>query len=515
MEIKAVMGIILAVVLASMLATATNLAFGAGQTNGWWDANWKYRVPIMITENSGFDLTDYQILVTIDTASLIAQGKMRSDCGDVRFTDSDDNEIPYWIESGINSANTKIWIKVPSIPAGGTETIYMYYGNPDAISTSNGDATFEFFDDFNAGLGKWTNFGSPSPITFQSAEFHDGWGYSTNGDSWYPSGSYSNMLVEVADGKTVEVRLKVADGWSDWDYLGIGMGSLQTGYDDRTTLAETFFMIHASGAQYPDGLEDVIAYHNPWWDHPHSLAAYIEPNDFAWHRYTIKYDPLTTNATYYQNGIFKVSNSSGPMPYGSLPIVICGRDVSDTNFLDYVFARKYASLEPTITIGLEESFPPAVLVKLSGEHDYLFMERVKIRLAALVRDAYTMEPVSNANVTVDIYDPDGNLWISSEMEEKLEGTGIYEWESDETILELMAHRYEDRLKKGIYLVHVQASYRGGPVASDILMFHIDPPTEKPTSIPIHYYAVAITIVLCAIGLIMLRRRIYSQFRKAV
>ncbi|MEM5832485.1 MAG: hypothetical protein QXT38_04240, partial [Candidatus Aenigmatarchaeota archaeon] len=46
---------------------------------------WMYRRPITIS-NSGSALTDYQVLVTLDTASLISSGKMRSDCGDIRFT---------------------------------------------------------------------------------------------------------------------------------------------------------------------------------------------------------------------------------------------------------------------------------------------------------------------------------------------------------------------------------------------------------------------------------------------
>jgi len=118
---------------------------------------WSYRKPITIS-NSGPALTDYQVLVTLDTASLINAGKMRSDCGDIRFTDSDGTTLlSYWIESGINTANTRIWVKVPSIPGSATKTIYVYYGNPNATSASNGDETFLFFDDFSAGnLNKWT-----------------------------------------------------------------------------------------------------------------------------------------------------------------------------------------------------------------------------------------------------------------------------------------------------------------------------------------------------------------------
>lgn len=114
-------------------------------------------------------------------------------------------------------------------------------------------------------------------------------------------------------------------------------------------------------------------------------------------------------------------------------------------------------------------------VKLSGEFDYLFMENVKIRVATLVTDAETMEPISNADVTMEIYDPDGELWVSANMVERLPARGIYEWKSAKTIRQLMSHR---QLRKGIYLVHVQASYYGGPTATDILEFHIDPPQEQ-------------------------------------
>jgi hypothetical protein len=97
------------------------------------------------------DLNDYQILITIDTASLISQGKLKNDCSDIRFLDSDDKTLlNYWIESDCNTTNTKIWVKVPFIPSLTTKTIYVYYGNPSATSLSNGDNTFIFFDDFES-----------------------------------------------------------------------------------------------------------------------------------------------------------------------------------------------------------------------------------------------------------------------------------------------------------------------------------------------------------------------------
>ncbi|MFZ8800840.1 MAG: DUF2341 domain-containing protein, partial [Candidatus Nanopusillus sp.] len=123
---------------------------------------WQYyrQITINNTQNPN-NLIDYQILVTLDTRTLISQGKMRSDCGDIRFTDSDRTTLlNYWVESGTcNTSNTHIWVKVPLIPGNSNKTIYLWYGNPNAISLSNGDLVFEFFDDFNGNTldtSKWT-----------------------------------------------------------------------------------------------------------------------------------------------------------------------------------------------------------------------------------------------------------------------------------------------------------------------------------------------------------------------
>ncbi|MEM5816122.1 MAG: DUF2341 domain-containing protein, partial [Candidatus Aenigmatarchaeota archaeon] len=122
-----------------------------------WLSGWQYRIPITITERSKNTLTDYQVLVTINTQNLISQGKMRSDCGDIRFTDSDGKTLlNYWIESGCNSANTRIWVKVPNIPANSQKIIYLYYGNSQTTSASNATSTLVIYEDWSSGtLNGW------------------------------------------------------------------------------------------------------------------------------------------------------------------------------------------------------------------------------------------------------------------------------------------------------------------------------------------------------------------------
>jgi hypothetical protein len=119
-------------------------------------AGYTYRKPVSIT-NANSALSDYQVQLNLDTASLITGGKMKSDCGDMRFSADGATQLSYWIESGCNTANTIVWVKIPSLASGNT-TIYLYYGNPSMVSASNGNATFRLFDDFNDGslnTSKW------------------------------------------------------------------------------------------------------------------------------------------------------------------------------------------------------------------------------------------------------------------------------------------------------------------------------------------------------------------------
>ncbi|MFQ6086526.1 MAG: hypothetical protein ACE5OV_00735 [Candidatus Bathyarchaeia archaeon] len=143
----------------------------------------------------------------------------------------------------------------------------------------------------------------------------------------------------------------------------------------------------------------------------------------------------------------------------------------------------------------------ALSVKLTGELDYLYRERVKIRLAVLVTDPNTKEPVSGADVTVDIYDLEGDLLVSADMVERLPGTGIYEWESSDTIKAL-------RLEKGVYLVHAYASFPSGPTASDIVEFHIDPPAESGALTTL---MVCGAVVLVAVATLLSLRKIIDQW----
>jgi hypothetical protein len=170
-------------------------------TYAWYDPSWQYRKVVNIS-NSGSSLTDYQVNVAADTSSLISAGRMKADCSDIRFVDSDDvTVLSYWIESGCNSTATIMWVKVPSIPTG-NKTIYMYYGNPAATTASNGNTTFPFFDDFPGSAYDTAKWNAPScgsiSVSNSVASF-----LSTGGTNCYWS-SISTF------GQNYSVRMRVA-----------------------------------------------------------------------------------------------------------------------------------------------------------------------------------------------------------------------------------------------------------------------------------------------------------------
>ena len=128
---------------------------GSWNTVDWWNSSWLYREGVVVTGNSGAALSGFQVELNVPFVA----SKMKSDFSDLRFVGSDQvTSLPYWIESYTASSSALVWVKVPTIPASGTTTIYMYYGNPSAVNAGNGTATMEFFDDFSGNslnTAKW------------------------------------------------------------------------------------------------------------------------------------------------------------------------------------------------------------------------------------------------------------------------------------------------------------------------------------------------------------------------
>lgn len=99
-----------------------------------------------VSLNTPTTLANYQVKITLTTAIMgNPYTNVNSTGSDLRFYDNSNNNCPYWIETFSNIGTSIIWVKIVT---SGSSTIQMYYGNPTAIAVSNGNTTFDFFDDF-------------------------------------------------------------------------------------------------------------------------------------------------------------------------------------------------------------------------------------------------------------------------------------------------------------------------------------------------------------------------------
>ncbi|MBI4323407.1 MAG: DUF2341 domain-containing protein [Candidatus Omnitrophica bacterium] len=127
-------------------------SFGDPRLSGF-----RYRKPIAINGSAAGTLFGYQLALAIgesaETAAYDAhcEGRLRSDFADIRITTADGQTVlPHYLETIVGGTPARlamVWVKIPQLPPEGL-TLYLYYGNPTAPDLSDGQAVFEFFDDF-------------------------------------------------------------------------------------------------------------------------------------------------------------------------------------------------------------------------------------------------------------------------------------------------------------------------------------------------------------------------------
>lgn len=128
----------------------TGCALGA--TDNVWNPStsensWNCSQEIVVTENAGKTLQGYPVPVSLNSSNFNFS-EAKSDGSDIRFS-SGDRTLNYWIETwDPENEEALIWVRLPSLPANKTGKILMRYGNPDAEAMSNGEKTFDFFDNF-------------------------------------------------------------------------------------------------------------------------------------------------------------------------------------------------------------------------------------------------------------------------------------------------------------------------------------------------------------------------------
>jgi len=372
---------------------AVKLGGSPSQINWTYETQWLYKREITISGSTS-DLTDYQVSLTLDTQSLISQGKMRSDCGDIRFGDTTGKVLNYWIEPNTcNTTSTKIWVKIPSIPTSGT-TIYLYYGNSSVSSQSNAQSTFIRIID--GVVGSW-HFDEGSGTT----------AYDTSGND--NDGSLTNMDPDTdwVDGKFGKALS--FDGTDDYIDCG-NPSSLDLSGKSKTVECWVNLDTYNSASYYHRLVSQAVDANNGYqlisgdeWDLAGKTFAFVvekEGSRYAariktkkelntWYHVVGTFDNDTNTPHIYVNGVLDDESYESEAATGGVAGFNIGRRVSGNSYLDglidevriynsaltaeeisdlynnygyttenypgRVLVRKYASPEPTATVGDEQS----------------------------------------------------------------------------------------------------------------------------------------------------------------
>ncbi|MDA3958623.1 DUF2341 domain-containing protein [Oceanispirochaeta sp.] len=132
---------------------------------------WRNRKKLTINHASSTEtLSDFPIMVVLNS-SRINYGQLKTDGSDLAFFSSDLlSEYAYEIDDTWNSGGeTILWVKIPSLPAGGSTGIWMYYGND--TETGLLDSSQVWNSDYQA---VW-HLNAPSPqYTDSSGKGHHG-----------------------------------------------------------------------------------------------------------------------------------------------------------------------------------------------------------------------------------------------------------------------------------------------------------------------------------------------------
>ncbi|NVN98889.1 MAG: DUF2341 domain-containing protein [Geobacteraceae bacterium] len=282
---------------------------------------WTKRVPLTMTNGQA----NFQTKITVSYAS-----GMNSNFSDLRIVDVTANrELPYWLESATSGVSAVIWFK-PLNPA---NSLYLYFGNASATASSvSGSQIFDFFDDFNGTTlsSQWS-----SSVT-GAATLTVGSGLA-NLDATANSskGNYLSMsaVSPPAQPYRLEARVSVSSAYLGQNLIRIrGLGGIgDTGiFDVGSNKLQAYFNSAASNQQVP-------------------------ADTFVRWRAAMTGDSNNSWSVFKEDGSPIYSNSYTGTPYG---ISFMAGDSGGGNgkfSIDWIYARKYATVEPVVTPGTVET----------------------------------------------------------------------------------------------------------------------------------------------------------------
>lgn len=299
----------------------------------WWDNSWTRKVKIEVNTTEGY-VANRSVLIRVPFDS-----DMQTDMDDIRFLNESENaEMGYWKYNNtcVDSTYCDFWVLFPqNWSAAENQTIYAYYGNAGASTTSDITKAFWFADDFTT-------------IDYASK-------WKTNGYSLYNVTTYNGMSVFVANG-TGSSNLE----FQSFPYFANGYilelrttGTPGSGFDLYASFTEnTNYSLTGNDLGEMGSAAGFMLTRLNDAASPASTAIAGE-----WMRIEAKI-PVTGNALANisnDNRVQNVSKVGAPARRGGYLGILNWNNAAYRLYIDWVYYRKYVSVEPTYVFGTEES----------------------------------------------------------------------------------------------------------------------------------------------------------------
>ncbi|MBN2014479.1 MAG: DUF2341 domain-containing protein [Candidatus Altiarchaeota archaeon] len=355
--------------------------------------SWDYRQPISFLNTAG-NQTDYQVKINLNSSNVGSNWNWTNNGDDIRFTyynSSSDTEglIPYWIESWNSTTNiTLIWVNVPFMENNTNTTIYMYYGNPSAVSMNDGNATFVFFDDFaDDDILDWGKGGDTSTI------------------------SVSGGVVTINDPSSVT---SITHSFNALSSVRL-RGSFKTniGWVSLSTSGDCYAVGYCSGGGCDGGPNTINYYGSDLFYHlvgpaPYNIFHTVEIRDAT---------PNVQNTADYSVDLTEVTNKDQASLTASVNQVrFQASNLNDpTAYLDWILIAKYGSPEPVASLGSEENQTPVIQVTADGVSYIRFksndvVENTEYTKNKTIKIDYTPPNITIVNPTNNTNLSDGISW---------------------------------------------------------------------------------------------------------
>lgn len=305
---------------------------------------------ITITENSGENLTGYQVPIYLNSSNFNFS-QANEDGSDLRFS-SGGRSLNYWIETWDPEAEKAlIWVRIPFLPANSNITLLMKCGNSAATAVSNGEETFDFFDDFEEDK-------------FQSLLWR--------------SESAGGGLVEVENGicKVSAPKVHAYDSSMIYSKAGFDINSMfvvkrmkvTTGKDERGPLLRQGFIDQISSKKNEIQLETEFANETRVrWETSYRKERYnsfdltnVRVPEGEWYTSGIAWYEENDNRSiaWFKNGVRDTKMDYTSNEYVTnipMHVYLYAASYSDASkntgymAVDYAFVRKFVDPEPTVT----------------------------------------------------------------------------------------------------------------------------------------------------------------------